>query len=41
MRHLRIKKVGDRLLVEALTLTVDLGDAEAITLALETGPLSS
>lgn len=39
MRQLRIKEVGDRLLVEALTLTVDLGEAEAITLALETEAL--
>lgn len=36
MRELRVEEVGDSLLVEALTLTVDLGEVEAITLALET-----
>ena len=36
MRQLGVEEVGDGLLVEALTLTVDLGEAEAITLALET-----
>jgi len=36
VRELRVEEVGDSLLVEALTLTVDLGEAEAITLALET-----
>jgi len=36
LEGLRITEVGDRHLVNALALTVDLGEAEAIALSLET-----
>jgi len=36
LEGLRITEVGDRRLVNALALTVDLGEAEAIALSLET-----